>query len=115
MSRRPSNSRAPEAHARRPSTQARARLVGRRPAATVRRLEEPHRPAVPVRPDFHWRVQVCAEAPLRPGAPSLTIRAGRASVDQRPRGGFMEIGIGLPNTLDMPGGAVVDWARRAEE
>jgi len=27
----------------------------------------------------------------------------------------MKIGIGLPNTLNMPGPAVVDWSRRAEE
>jgi alkanesulfonate monooxygenase SsuD/methylene tetrahydromethanopterin reductase-like flavin-dependent oxidoreductase (luciferase family) len=27
----------------------------------------------------------------------------------------MDIGIGLPNTLDVPGPAVVEWARRAEE
>ena len=27
----------------------------------------------------------------------------------------MEIGIGLPNTLTIPGPAMVDWARRAEE
>jgi len=27
----------------------------------------------------------------------------------------MEIGIGLPNTLDIPGPQVLDWARRAEE
>jgi len=27
----------------------------------------------------------------------------------------MDIGIGLPNTLDIPGTAIVDWARRAEE
>ncbi|HEU4421356.1 MAG TPA: LLM class flavin-dependent oxidoreductase [Pilimelia sp.] len=27
----------------------------------------------------------------------------------------MEIGIGLPNTLEVPGPTVVDWARRAEE
>jgi alkanesulfonate monooxygenase SsuD/methylene tetrahydromethanopterin reductase-like flavin-dependent oxidoreductase (luciferase family) len=27
----------------------------------------------------------------------------------------MDIGIGLPNTLDIPGPAVADWARRAEE
>jgi alkanesulfonate monooxygenase SsuD/methylene tetrahydromethanopterin reductase-like flavin-dependent oxidoreductase (luciferase family) len=27
----------------------------------------------------------------------------------------MDIGIGLPNTLDLPGTAFVDWARRAEE
>jgi alkanesulfonate monooxygenase SsuD/methylene tetrahydromethanopterin reductase-like flavin-dependent oxidoreductase (luciferase family) len=27
----------------------------------------------------------------------------------------MDIGIGLPNTLDFPGTAIADWARRAEE
>ncbi len=27
----------------------------------------------------------------------------------------MDIGIGLPSTLDIPGTAIVDWARRAEE
>jgi alkanesulfonate monooxygenase SsuD/methylene tetrahydromethanopterin reductase-like flavin-dependent oxidoreductase (luciferase family) len=27
----------------------------------------------------------------------------------------MEIGIGLPNTLDIPGPQILDWARRAEE
>jgi alkanesulfonate monooxygenase SsuD/methylene tetrahydromethanopterin reductase-like flavin-dependent oxidoreductase (luciferase family) len=27
----------------------------------------------------------------------------------------MKIGIGLPNTLDVPGPAIADWARRAEE
>lgn len=27
----------------------------------------------------------------------------------------MEIGIGLPNTLEIPGPTIVDWARRAEE
>lgn len=27
----------------------------------------------------------------------------------------MDIGIGLPNTLDIPGTVMVDWARRAEE
>jgi alkanesulfonate monooxygenase SsuD/methylene tetrahydromethanopterin reductase-like flavin-dependent oxidoreductase (luciferase family) len=27
----------------------------------------------------------------------------------------MDIGIGLPNTLNVPGPAIVDWARRAEE
>src|SRR5947207_1658495 len=27
----------------------------------------------------------------------------------------MDIGIGLPNTLDVPGATMVDWARRAEE
>jgi alkanesulfonate monooxygenase SsuD/methylene tetrahydromethanopterin reductase-like flavin-dependent oxidoreductase (luciferase family) len=27
----------------------------------------------------------------------------------------MQIGIGLPNTLDIPGPAIADWARRAEE
>jgi alkanesulfonate monooxygenase SsuD/methylene tetrahydromethanopterin reductase-like flavin-dependent oxidoreductase (luciferase family) len=27
----------------------------------------------------------------------------------------MDIGVGLPNTLTIPGGALLDWARRAEE
>jgi alkanesulfonate monooxygenase SsuD/methylene tetrahydromethanopterin reductase-like flavin-dependent oxidoreductase (luciferase family) len=30
-------------------------------------------------------------------------------------GEFMKIGIGLPNTLNVPGPVVADWARRAEE
>jgi alkanesulfonate monooxygenase SsuD/methylene tetrahydromethanopterin reductase-like flavin-dependent oxidoreductase (luciferase family) len=30
-------------------------------------------------------------------------------------GEFMQIGIGLPNTLNVPGPVVADWARRAEE
>src|SRR5690349_14414260 len=31
------------------------------------------------------------------------------------RGGMMDIGIGLPNTLGIGGKEIVDWARRAEE
>src|SRR5690242_3121360 len=48
----------------------------------------------------------------RPDWPRLRYSTGATVLRQD---GSMQIGIGLPNTLDIPGPQLLDWARRAEE